>query len=306
VTLVAGNRPRSGLILLRKPEGITSFQALFPVKRALGTGKVGHAGTLDRFASGLLVLLAGPYSRLASYVAAGEKTYRGLIAFGSETDTLDPEGEVIATAPPPSLEALEAALGSFRGRILQRPPAYSAVHVQGKRAYQLAREGLDPEMKERQVEVFSLELLSYEGGEALVELRCSSGTYVRSLARDIAVACGSRSHLRALERLAIGPFSVEDAVSPEAFDPGADLRPFSPLYAAALGLRAIGLEEAGLASRFRNGGKIDASAFSVLDGGGGIIGCESAVYGPGPELLGIVRVEGESLKYRVVLPGSAA
>jgi tRNA pseudouridine55 synthase len=306
VTPAAGNRPPSGLILLRKPEGLTSFQALFPVKRALGTGKVGHAGTLDRFARGLLVLLTGSYPRLASYVMAGEKTYRGLIAFGSETDTLDPEGAVIAVAPPPTLRDLEAALPAFRGLILQRPPAYSAIHVQGKRAYQLAREGLEPEMKERPVEIFSLELLSYDGGEALVELRCSSGTYVRSLARDIAAACGSRSHLRALERLAIGPFRVEEAVRPEAFDPAADLRSFSPHYASALGLRSIGLEDAGLVLRFRNGGRIDAAAFSILDGRGGIVGSEAAVYGPGSEFLGIVLVEAEGLKYRIVMPGSAA
>lgn len=302
MTADAGNRPRSGLALLRKPVGITSFQALFPVKRALDSGKVGHAGTLDRFADGLLVVLVGSYSRLAHYCASGEKLYRGLIGFGSETDTLDPEGEVVATASPPSRKELEDALPAFRGPILQMPPAYSAVHVGGKRAYRIAREGGEPMLKERRIEIFSLELLSYERGDALVELRCSSGTYVRSLARDIALACGSRAHLRSLERLSIGPFKVEDAIEPEAFDPASDLRPLAPADASGLGLRSVVLDDAALVARFGNGGKIAASAFDATDGGTSPIGCESAVFGPSGELLGVVLLEPEGPIYRVVMP----
>jgi tRNA pseudouridine55 synthase len=302
VTVDAGNRPRSGLALLRKPEGITSFQALYPVKRALPSSKVGHAGTLDRFARGLLVILAGSYSRLAPYVVSGEKLYRGIIAFGSETDTLDPEGEVIATAPVPSREELEGVLSSFRGPILQRPPAYSAVHVEGRRAYQLALEGEEPALKERRIEVFSLELISYENGSALVEVRCSSGTYIRSLARDIAIACGSRAHLRALDRLSIGPFRVEEAVSPDAFDPEDDLRTLGPEDASALGLRRLGIGDAALAARFGHGGRIEPGAFAVMDGGPSAIGSESAVFGPSGELLGIILLLAEGPRYRVVMP----
>jgi tRNA pseudouridine55 synthase len=301
----AGNQPPSGLALLRKPEGITSFQALSPIKRAVDSGKVGHAGTLDRFASGLLIVLTGSYSRLAPYVVAGEKLYRGLIAFGSETDTLDPEGEVIALSPRPTRDALETALGSFRGPILQRPPAYSAVHVGGKRAYQLALEGKEPELKERRVEIYSLELLSYEDGEALVELRCSSGTYVRSLARDIAIACGSRAHLRALERMAIGPFKVEDSVGPEDFDPSKDLRLFGQAEASSLKLRVLGIEDEATATRFSNGGRIDPGAFAILDGGPSALGLESAVFGPEGELRGIIILEAEGPAYKVVMPAPA-
>jgi len=136
-----GGQALSGLALLRKPVGITSFQALNPIKRSVSSGRVGHAGTLDRFASGLLVILIGSYSRLASYVVAGKKHYRGLIAFGAETSTLDPEGEVLYQAPGPTRAALIDVLPSFRGPILQVPPIYSAIHVGGKRAYKLAREG---------------------------------------------------------------------------------------------------------------------------------------------------------------------
>lgn len=298
--LEAGIRPPSGLTLLSKPEGITSFQALSPIKRALGTGKVGHAGTLDRFARGLLVALVGPYARIALYAMAGEKRYRGLVSFGSETDTLDPEGRVIATSPAPSEQTLLAALPAFRGRVMQRPPAYSAVHVDGKRAYKVALEGGEPNVKERAVEIRSLELLSYRDGEALIDLRCSSGTYVRSLARDLAAACGSRAHLKALERLEIGPFRVEDAVSPDAFDPRAHLRELGVDEAAALGLRAVGLE-GDKADLFARGGKIESCLFTVLDGGPGAAGSDAAVF-KGTSLLGIARLEAPLAKYLVVMP----
>jgi tRNA pseudouridine55 synthase len=297
---------RSGLILLRKPEGITSFKALAPVKRALGSGKVGHAGTLDLFASGLLVALAGPYSRLASYVQRGEKRYRGIVAFGNETATLDPEGEVVASAPPPSLAELEGSLPRFRGRIMQRPPEYSAVHVGGARAYELALKGRAPELKERPVEIRSLELLSYEDGRALIELRCSSGTYVRSLARDIALACGSRAHLAALERLSIGPYRVEDAVDPESFDPDRDLRPLAPEDASSLGLRALALLQSADAELFSRGARVPNAAFAPLDGKGDPRDAESAVFDASGRLLGIASLQAGGLRYLAVLTSGLA
>jgi len=296
----ASGGPRAGLVLLRKPTGVTSFQALYPLKSACGSGKVGHAGTLDRFASGLLVVLAGSYSRIASYVQRGEKRYRGLVAFGQETETLDPEGRVIAEAPIPSRGALEAALSAFRGKISQRPPAYSAVHVGGKRAYEIARRGDEPVMRERTVEIYSLELLSYEGGEALLDVSCSSGTYIRSLARDIALACGSRAHLTALERLSIGPYGLEEAVSPEGFDPRRDLRPFSPEDAVALGLGAFELRMEEDARRFAMGGRIPRGAFSPL-GGRQVPGGESAVFAAG-RFLGIADIQPEGPRYLAVMP----
>jgi tRNA pseudouridine55 synthase len=292
----------SGLALLRKPVGITSFQALFPIKRALGSGKVGHAGTLDRFAQGLLVVLAGSYSRLAPYVVAGEKLYRGIIAFGSETDTLDPEGEVVAEAPIPARSDIEESLSKFRGPIMQKPPAYSAVHVGGKRAYEIALKGEVPELNERLVEIYSLELLSYEKGSALLEVRCSSGTYIRSLARDIALCCGSRAHLAALDRISIGPFDVEAAISPEGFDPRKDLRPFSPQNASALGLRTLRIEGDAQIARFRNGGRLAPEAFAAMgektEGGA----AESAVFDGSGLFLGIIALGVDGPRYKVVMP----
>jgi tRNA pseudouridine55 synthase len=302
VTEVAGGGP-SGLILLRKPEGVTSFRALGPVKRRLETARIGHAGTLDRFARGLLVVLAGPYSRMAGYVQAGEKAYRGLARFGAETDTLDPEGKVVAEAAPPTRETLEAALPLFIGKIMQAPPAFSALHVGGARAYELALAGRPPEMKSREVTIRSLAILSYDGRDAELELRCSSGTYVRSLARDLALACGSRAHLVGLERLAIGPYRLEDAVDAEEFDPERDLRTMRRPEAASLGLGTATLPGR-LVEGFRNGARLDPKDFHDRIEGEGAPGSATAVFGEGGELLGVVRIQGRDLRYVVVLPRS--
>ncbi len=294
-------RPRSGLILLRKPKGITSFQALGPIKKAMASSKVGHAGTLDRFACGLLVVLTGSYSRLSSYAMSGEKHYRGLVAFGAETDTLDPEGETVAEAPIPTRSALEAALTAFRGIILQKPPLYSAVHVDGKRAYERALKGEAPELKARPVEIRSLELASYDEGKAILDVRCSSGTYIRSLARDIALACGSRAHLEELERLSIGPFSVTDSVAPDAFAPESHLREITAEDAIALCLQTLELRDPAMVQRFLNGGRIPAAAFSGANQDFSP-DADSAVFDGGGRLLGIIGLEAEGPRYKAVMP----
>jgi tRNA pseudouridine55 synthase len=301
VTSGAGGAGPHGLILLRKPEGETSFRALEPVKRRLGIARIGHAGTLDRFAGGLLVALAGPYSRLADYVQSGEKLYRGVARFGEETDTLDPEGKVVAQADPPAREAIEAAMPRFLGRIMQAPPAFSALHVDGKRAYELALSGRPPEMKPREVAIYSLALTSYDGRDARIELRCSSGTYVRSLARDLALACGSRAHLVALERLAIGPYRVEDASDPRDFDPERALRLMTRSEASILGLGTAILPER-LAGAFRNGSRISPDDLLDRSAGSGQAGADTAVFSEDGTLLGIVRVEEKTVRFKVVLP----
>ena len=203
----------NGLVLLNKKKGLTSFDSLREIKSAFGTGKAGHCGTLDKFAEGLLLVLVGKGVKLIPLFENLDKEYYGTIMFGEETDTLDPEGEVIAEGPLPSREAIEAALVSFRGNIMQAPPAYSAMHINGKRAYKLAREGAMPEMKKRPVTIFELELLSFKPPFAEIKTRVSSGTYIRSLARDIALACNSRAHLSSLTRTKIGSFALEDAIS---------------------------------------------------------------------------------------------
>ena len=201
-----------GLLLLNKKPGFTSFDSLAAVKRAFSTGKAGHTGTLDKFASGLLVVLIGRGLKLIPLFSSCIKEYTGTIRFGSETDTLDPEGAIVAQGPIPSEEAIENALAAFRGEILQEPPHFSALHIGGKRAHELAREGKAFKMTSRPITVYTLELISYTPPDAVIYARVSPGTYIRSLARDIALACGSRAHLAALERTAVGPFRLEESV----------------------------------------------------------------------------------------------
>jgi tRNA pseudouridine55 synthase len=258
----------SGIVLIDKRSGITSFDALGAIKRALGTKKIGHTGTLDSFASGLLVALAGDLTRVAPYITALPKTYRAVVRFGNETDTLDPSGSVIRTAPLPTEESFRASLPRFTGNILQEPPKYSALKICGKRASDLSRAGKTVEMKSRPVTVYALEVTridsraapSVESAEILVT--CSAGTYIRSLARDIANASGSAGHLTALRRLSVGTFSVDDA---RAGDSPA-LLPMTPDLSERCGLPPLFLDAA-REKEFRNGGAIRADWFTRENSG---------------------------------------
>jgi tRNA pseudouridine55 synthase len=199
---------------LHKPPGITSFKTLESLKSKKEKHKVGHTGTLDKFAEGLLIAVIGKMTKFSNYITDLQKEYIAEIRFGTETDTLDPEGKVTATAcVKPSYKTVEQSLESHTGRIEQTPPIYSAVHSGGKRAYQLARNGADPSLKPRTVHVYEMELISYEYPLLLIRVVCSKGTYIRSLARDIARACGTVAFVRKLTRTKIGPFLLEEAVS---------------------------------------------------------------------------------------------
>ena len=199
------------LLLQDKPEGVTSFSSLWPVKREYGKKeKIGHAGTLDKFASGLMICMIGGATKLNPVFSSFGKSYLAEILFGEETDTLDPEGTVIATGPVPSEATVDSVLPSFTGKLKQRPPQYSAVHVDGERAYKTARKGVEIEMPERDIEITGLEKLSYEGGKLRIRVHVSKGTYIRSLARDIAKACGTVGRLEKLRRETVGPFSLSD------------------------------------------------------------------------------------------------
>ena len=242
-----------GYLLLRKRPGISSFAALSQVKKAFGTGRVGHSGTLDSFAEGLLVVLVGRSTRLVPWFTGCDKRYIGLIQFGSQTDTLDPEGAVVAEALAPSRAALEQALSAFHGAIMQAPPLYSSVPVDGKRAHELARAGVEVEMKSRPVTIKALELLSYEDDRAKIDVRCTKGTYIRSLARDIALAAGSRAHLRELLRLEVAGFKVEDAADPAASDDPlgalrAALRPVDAAAFSAIGVPVVAVPDSAVPS----------------------------------------------------------
>lgn len=201
----------ASILLINKKPGLTSFSSLNDIKRTIDP-KVGHAGTLDKFARGLLVVLTGSMTRLNVLFSTMDKTYRAEIQFGLETDTLDPEGQVIATADLPSFEAIQKAIPIFLGTIEQQPPQYSALHINGKRASDLARSGKEVEMAKRPITVYSFIPISYEQGILIADIHVSKGTYIRSLARDLGLAAGSRAHLIGLERTSIGPFSLTEAV----------------------------------------------------------------------------------------------
>jgi tRNA pseudouridine55 synthase len=208
-----------GFLFVDKPSGPTSFDVVRQVRRALGGEKTGHAGTLDPLASGLLVCALGSATRLLPYLPSEPKRYSFGMRFGVETDTLDSEGtEVARGGRTPGQEELQAVLGRFSGVIGQTPPKFSAVKVHGERAYDLARKHREFEIAERQVTVFSLFLASYDGAkaEAALEVACSGGTYVRSLVQDIAHALGTHAHASFIRRLAIGPFTVDNAITMES------------------------------------------------------------------------------------------
>ncbi len=207
-------RPVTGWVVLDKPSGITSAHAVAKVKRALDAAKVGHGGTLDPLATGILPLALGEATKLVSYVMDGSKSYRFTVQWGEGRDTDDSEGAVTGTcAVRPGAAQIEAALAGFTGRIMQKPPSFSAIKVDGARAYDLARDGAPPDLAPREVEVRRFVLLSADENSASFELDCGKGTYVRSIARDLAVALGTLGHVTALRRTRVGPFSEDQAFS---------------------------------------------------------------------------------------------
>jgi len=258
----------TGFFLVDKPIGPTSNRVLQDVKHRISPVvgqkelKFGHAGTLDSFASGLLILLVGKLTRLTPWFMGQMKEYESIFRFGVETDTLDPEGTVIAEAPLPTLDMLKNVLSQFRGNISQIPPEYSAIHVRGKRAYTLAMQGKKPALHARQVNIEKLELMQYEHGKASLSVRCSSGTYIRALARDVALACGSRAHLESLRRISIGPFSIANACEPEKCSISS-LSMFDSRIALSLGLNTGTLLKDFL-ERFMHGSSVPNSAMHTL------------------------------------------
>ncbi|MDQ3871065.1 MAG: tRNA pseudouridine(55) synthase TruB [Chloroflexota bacterium] len=205
-----------GVLVAIKPPGPTSHDLVALVRRLTGTRRVGHGGTLDPFASGVLPIFLGSATRLAEYHMADEKAYRALIAFGARSTTDDLDGELTpGPGSPPDRRSVEQALQRFRGVIEQLPPAHSAVRVAGRRAYELARQGQKPELRPRRVEIRALDVVDWHDDEerptATLEVRCSAGTYIRALARDLGEALGCGAYLAALRRTASGPFREEEA-----------------------------------------------------------------------------------------------
>lgn len=208
-----------GWIVVDKPVGPTSAQVVGKLKWALRQGghgkvKIGHGGTLDPLASGVLPIALGEATKLTGHLLNGPKAYRFTVRFGTATSTDDAEGEVVAESPVrPDAAAIHAVLPRFTGPIRQRPPAYSALKVEGERAYSLARAGAAPELAERDLVIHALDLVDKDSDSATFDVHCSKGTYVRSLARDLAEALGTVGHVSHLRRTAAGPFTLDQALS---------------------------------------------------------------------------------------------
>lgn len=201
-----------GILVVDKPIGPTSHDVVAIVRRLSGVRRVGHGGTLDPFAAGVLPVFLGKATRMVEYHLADEKAYRAVMVFGASSTTDDLDGELTPVdGPPPSRDAVEAALGAQLGVIQQTPPIYSAVRIGGRHAYDLARHGETPELKSRTVTIHQIDVVDWdvvdpERPAATVELRCSAGTYVRAIARDAGTALGTGAYLGALVRTASGPF----------------------------------------------------------------------------------------------------
>ncbi len=250
--------PIHGWLVVDKPLGVSSAAVVGTAKRLLNAEKVGHGGTLDPLASGVLPLAFGEATKTVSLVMDGRKTYRFTVRWGIARTTDDAEGEITATADHrPDRAAINAALPGFLGTILQQPPAYSALKVDGQRAYDLARAGEVVELAARPVEIFSLKLVDLpDADHATLEMDCGKGTYVRALARDLALALGMVGHVSMLRRIAVGPFHERDAISLDSADDSGHSPPLSDRLLSILtvldDIPALALSAA-LAQRLRQG-----------------------------------------------------
>lgn len=238
-----------GILNILKPPGKTSFDVVSLVRRFSGEKRVGHAGTLDPDASGVLVLCLGQGTRILEFLAKANKTYYAEIVLGIATDTYDASGRIVSEADPSSVTRgqLITVLDSFHGVTEQTPPMYSALKHQGKRLYQLAREGIEVERKPRKVELSRLELLDWKSPVLSIEVECSAGTYIRSLADDIGQSLGCGAHLKKLVRLKSEPFHIADSVLlasiEEAFQQGQEQRFLYSIDEVLLGWKAVILDE---------------------------------------------------------------
>lgn len=293
------NHSPPGLVLLDKPSGVTSFKALTTLKVLLCSSKVGHTGTLDAFASGLLLALTGSLTKLAGLFVALDKTYEAVITFGSATDTLDPEGEITSRGEIPAADGILKALPGFRGEIEQTPPIFSAVHVGGQRAHRLARAGKVPVLKPRRVSIYELEVRAYEPPDLSLRIRCSKGTYIRSLARDLAAAAGSCGFVSRLRRTHTGPFSVDAAVAPDAFLPETHLLPAQSFLPKLPGIEILLLKE-GADTHIRNGTPLRDGFIRRPPRRDGTY----ALLTPAGELIAVARREAERYRYQGVFSGS--
>ncbi len=279
-----------GVLLVDKPAGITSTKALALSKRALGSLKAGHTGTLDPFATGLLPLVFGEATKFSRFLIDADKSYLATLKLGATSTTGDTEGEVIPGGPVEfDIAEIEAVSQTFGGFSTQIPPMHSAVRVQGRRLYDLARQGVEVPREPRGIRVESLEVVEFSGEKLVISLKCSKGTYVRTLAEDLGKRLGCGAYLTALRRTGTAGFRVEDAATPEALaamgleEARRRLLPVEVLV-ASLPRADLGEREA---RAIRNGQELAASP--------GWPEGELAVFGPAGEFVGVGKVAGGRL-----------
>ncbi len=257
------NPAPSGVVVVDKPEGPTSFQVVAQARRVFGTRRIGHAGTLDPMATGVLLLLVGEAAKLSEYLTGQNKAYEATIEFGVETDTLDRQGSVVAqrTISPGELtrQRVEFALQQELTRTEQVPPSYSALKVEGRRAYALSRSGQEVQLAPRAVRLHAAQILEFSGVLLRLAIKSSKGYYVRALARDLGAALGVPAHLSALRRTESGPFSLDDACAwpPESPPPLLDCA-----AAARAALPCVTLTDAGVLFA-RQGKKLQREDFTT-------------------------------------------
>ena len=290
--------PPSGLLNLDKPSGTTSRRVVDQVLRFARPAKVGHAGTLDPLASGVLVVCVGGATRLVEYVQRMPKRYTATFLLGRQSPTEDVDAEVTELDSPiePSRDQINQAAQALTGAIRQRPPAFSAIKVGGRRAYALAREGRQVELEPRTVTVYRLEVTGYDYPELRLEIECGSGTYVRSLGRDLAASLGTAAVMSALTRTAIGEFTLDDAVDPRRLSQETWTERLRPPLTAVASLPRVSLTGAELAA-IRSGQAIprppaapaDAAEFAAVDPAGRLAAILAAAAAGGRQMLRPVR-----------------
>lgn len=282
-----------GLVVIDKPGGMTSHDVVARVRRALGTRKVGHAGTLDPMATGVLVLGVNRATRLLGHLMLTEKRYDATIRLGASTTTDDAEGEVVATAPTDDVTEAQVreVLAAFVGEIDQKPTAVSAIKVDGKRAYQRVRDGEDVDLPARRVTIHELEVTGVRGSDVDISVRCSSGTYIRAIARDLGAALGVGGHLVALRRTAVGAFDLSQARSLEDLADAPSVLPIAE--AARATFPAVDLDE-DTAAAVRVGRPLDLA----LPGAG-----EHALFAPDGTFLALYEPAGSGARPVAVFVG---
>ena len=292
----------SGILNVNKELGATSFHVVSFVRKRSGVRRVGHAGTLDPAATGVLLVCLGQATRVTEYLMDLRKTYRATVRLGVSTTTYDSEGEITGTADASGMTeaALREALREFIGEIMQTPPAHSAVKVGGQPAYRMARRGEPVALKARPVQVYRIDVLRWALPDVEIEVDCGKGTYIRSLAHDLGRALGCGAHLEALCRTRVGPFSVDDAVTREelerAFDDGTWTERLQPLDCGLLALPQLTLHiEDEKDIRHGQAVQIDAERLVGVDVSPGL---ECRAYAEDGSLVGIIVFDGESGMWR--------